>query len=64
MVRPVTFVRPQVWTKALGVGSDKGAHREAACRLFPTDAEQFARVKDDGRADAALLAHWWMRGPG
>lgn len=61
MVRPTTFVRPQVWTKALGVGSDKGAHREAACRLWPASASEFARVKDDGRADAALLAHWWSR---
>jgi crossover junction endodeoxyribonuclease RuvC len=56
------MVRPQQWTKDLGVGADKGAHREAAMRLYPGDAEQFMRVKDDGRADAALLAHWWLRG--
>lgn len=62
--RPVTYVRPQEWTKALGVGADKGAHRQAAQRLWPFDADLFGRVKDDGRADAALLAHWWMRGLG
>ena len=59
--RPTTLVRPQRWTKDLGVGSDKGEHRRTAQRLFPPSASMFARVKDDGRADAALLAHWWGR---
>ena len=60
--RPTTMVRPQRWTRDLLVGSDKGAHREAAIRLWPASASEFRRVKDDGRADAALLAHWWLRG--
>lgn len=55
--RPWATVKPQVWTRALGVGSDKGKHRETAQRLFPTSAHYFDRVKDDGRADAALIAH-------
>lgn len=58
---PHTLVRPQRWTKDLGVGSDKGTHRATAKRLWPAAAETFARVKDDGRADAALLAWWWAR---
>jgi crossover junction endodeoxyribonuclease RuvC len=58
---PLTLVRPQVWTKALNVSRDKGAHRQAASNLWPKQAELFARVKDDGRADAALLCHWWLR---
>jgi len=58
---PMTLVRPQRWTKALGVGRDKGAHRAAASRLWPLDAKLFARVKDDGRADAALLCEWYRR---
>ena len=62
--RPVTYVTLQRWTKELGVGSDKGAHRLMAQRLWPFDADLFGRVKDHGRADAALLAHWWMRGLG
>jgi hypothetical protein len=28
---------------------------------WPTKAEWFSRVKDDGRADAALLAWWGSR---
>lgn len=59
--RPVTFVRPQRWTSDLGVGRDKGAHRIAAAGIYPGSASMFARVKDDGRADAALLAHWFTR---
>lgn len=59
--KPTTLVRPQVWTKALGVSSDKGEHRRAAMRIWPRFASMFARVKDDGRADAALLCHWYVR---
>jgi crossover junction endodeoxyribonuclease RuvC len=58
---PHRLVRPQVWTKALGVSRDKGAHRDAASRLWPKFSHLFSRVKDDGRADAVLMAHWWMR---
>lgn len=54
----VEAVTPQVWTKALGVGSDKGAHRAAARNLF--GGTWFDRKKDDGRADAALIGHWWL----
>lgn len=60
---PCELVRPQVWTKALGVSRDKGAHRAAACRLWPAHAKQFERVRDDGRADAALIAHWYAKVP-
>lgn len=58
---PLTLVRPQKWTKDLNLSRDKGAHRQAAINLFPLHADLFARVKDDGRADAALLAHWYVR---
>lgn len=58
---PLTLVRPQVWTKALNLSRDKGSHRQAAINLWPKHADLFARVKDDGRADAALLAHWYLR---
>lgn len=60
----VQLVRPQVWTKELNVSRDKGEHRAAAARLWPKHAGLFARVKDDGRADAALLCHWYMRRQG
>jgi crossover junction endodeoxyribonuclease RuvC len=60
--RPVTHVSPNVWTRALGVGADKGAHRRRAQDEWPSDADSFKRVKDDGRADAALIALWgWQQ---
>ncbi len=61
LARPLSYVRPQVWTKAMGVGADKGAHREAARRRWPDHADLFARGRDDGRADAALIALWAQR---
>jgi crossover junction endodeoxyribonuclease RuvC len=56
--RPVTHVRAAEWTKALRVGPDKAVHRRRAMDEWPATADRFARVKDDGRADAALIAMW------
>ena len=56
--RPVTHVTPSAWTKSLHVGSDKGAHRRRAMDEWPAMADRFTRAKDDGRADAALIALW------
>lgn len=56
--RPVTHVTASTWTKALHVGSDKAAHRRRAQDEWPYLADRFARVKDDGRADACLIALW------
>lgn len=58
---PLTLVRPQAWTKDLGVSRDKNARRVAAANLWPKYSHLFERVKDDGRADAALLCHWYLR---
>ena len=55
---PVTYVAPQSWQKALGARSGKDGNRQRAAELFPAYASSFARAKDDGRADAALMA-WW-----
>lgn len=63
--RPVTVVRPQEWKRAVGLpkGADKNASRERAKQLWPTDADRFARRRDDGRAEACLMAEWWHRHP-
>ena len=57
---PHTFVTPQTWTKAVGRAAGKDASRMRAMELFPTRTSLFARVKDDGRADAALIAYWYI----
>ena len=58
MLIPVDIVTPQAWQKAAGVRGGKDGSRLRACELFPNYAELFARKKDDGRADAALMA-WY-----
>ena len=55
---PVTFVAPATWVKGVGRGPGKDASRARAMELFPLQQEFFKRVKDDGRADAALIAYW------
>lgn len=53
---PYTLVRPQAWKTAMRVPADKGSAIARACREFPAMASKFARVKDDGRAEASLIA--------
>ena len=56
-------VAPQKWKKAMSIppGSDKGSSRVLAARLFPYLAPQLSRVRDDGRAEALLLALYAKR---
>lgn len=54
---PMSFYRPSVWKRAAGVPADKGAARQMAQRFWP-GCRDFDRVKDDGRAESALLARW------
>lgn len=51
-------VTPQKWKKAMGLSTDKALSRAAAIKLWPDQSKYFSRVKDDGRAEAALLAEW------
>lgn len=53
---PTTYVPPQEWQKAMRVTGGKDGARSRAAQLWPGQATYFSRVKDDGRADAALIA--------
>ena len=57
------FVTPQAWKKTLGLPAkaEKGDSILKAQQLFPEAAPFLARVKDDGRADALLIAEWARR---
>lgn len=60
---PYTLVQPQQWQKALGVVKGEGKARKdparaKAMKLYPREAHLFSRKKDDGRADAALIARY------
>jgi len=57
---PHTYVTPATWTKAVGRAAGKDASRMRAMELFPAKANLFKRAKDDGRADAALIAYWYI----
>lgn len=55
----VQFVSPSTWKGKLGLlNSSKGASREKATMLYPKARGLMDRVKDDGRAEAILLAHY------
>ena len=53
---PMIEVAPAKWKAALGLSPDKAASRAKASQLFPGCADQWARVRDDGRAEAVLIA--------
>lgn len=50
------YVTPPVWKKHFRLSKDKGVSRAYASTRFPTYAHLFSRDKDDGRAEAALIA--------
>ena len=55
---PVSLVTPSKWKRDMGLTADKDQARARAAQLWPGAAAQFARKKDDGRAEAALIALW------
>lgn len=57
---PLHLVRPQVWKRAIGLPrqATKDDSRAIAMRLFPQCRDRLTRKKDDGRAEALLLAQW------
>jgi energy-converting hydrogenase Eha subunit A len=65
----VAYVPPATWRGKLGVHGyarrtgieGKDASRAVATELWPADAAQFRRKKDDGPAEAALLAEYGRR---
>lgn len=58
---PVVRIKPVDWKRANGlIGKDKSASRYLASELWPDHRAQFALVKNDGRAEAALIARAHM----
>ena len=57
---PIAFLTPACWKRTVGIapGKDgaKDAARAEAIRGWPAKAALFARVRDDGRAEACLIA--------
>ena len=63
LVIPYEEVTPQRWQGAMldGMQRGKDANRLRAMQLFPHMSESFERKKDDGRADALLIAEYRRR---
>jgi crossover junction endodeoxyribonuclease RuvC len=56
---PCHEITPAVWKRRVGVSADKRSSRAEACRRWPMRADWFARSKDAGRAEAALMVVAW-----
>lgn len=50
--------KPAVWKSALGLSKDKKKSLALAKKLFPDYKDYFRLMKHDGRAEAALIAHF------
>ena len=53
---PMDYVAPRVWQAALRVPKGKDGSRLRASELLPAYAGEWRRKRDDGRAEAALIA--------
>ena len=58
---PAVAVEPARWKRDMQAPKDKAAVRLMAVKLLPALSSSWARVKDDGIAEAALLAVWARR---
>jgi crossover junction endodeoxyribonuclease RuvC len=58
---PLERVAPNRWKARMGLtGQNKSASRAKVIERYPQHASLFARKKDDGRAEAVLLALWGL----
>lgn len=58
----VSFIHPQVWKRFYDLkGADKEQSRQLALSLYPEAAHWMQRKKDDGRAEAILIARYGDR---
>lgn len=58
---PVVLIPPATWKAVYGLRGgreNKDMSRQKASMLFPGHTALWARKKDDGRAEASLLAHY------
>jgi crossover junction endodeoxyribonuclease RuvC len=60
---PMHLIGPAEWKRMFGVTADKDSSRRRASQLLPPFSHLWERVKDDGRAEAALLAVLGSRMP-
>jgi crossover junction endodeoxyribonuclease RuvC len=54
----INLVTPNTWKKAMGLNAGKDGSRAKAIQMWPSHVGDFKRVKDDGRAEACLIAEF------
>jgi crossover junction endodeoxyribonuclease RuvC len=52
------LVTPGAWKKSMGLNAGKDGSRAKAIQMWPERVSDFKRVKDDGRAEASLIAEF------
>lgn len=70
MQLPVHLVTPHKWKAAMGLKKQpdeelskfKARSRSKACQLYPSSAPLLSLAKHEGRAEALLLAHYFLFG--
>lgn len=60
---PLVLVPPAKWKRDMGLNTSKDGSRAKAIAKWPGHAGEFKRVKDDGRAEAALIGAWGLTVP-
>lgn len=58
---PFEIVHPATWKRAMGLTAEKADSRALARQLFPMAPPMLGRRKDEGRAEALLLAAYAAR---
>lgn len=58
---PAHLVTPGKWKRSMELSANKNGSRAKAIEMWPEHASYFKRVKDDGRAEACLLAEFGRR---
>lgn len=57
----VHLVRPKAWKGVMGLTSEKRDSLDMARAIFPKNASDLLRAKDDGRAEALLLIEYFRQ---
>ena len=55
---------PAVWKRLTGAPKDKKLVRQRASEIFPNNAEDWRFARDDGLAEAAMIAEYGLRKTG
>ena len=57
----ITFINPTTWKRVIGVSASKEGARALAIQRWPGQQQLFARKRDHNRAEAALLAVYYLQ---